>query len=203
MSFTTKKVQSALEKISKEFKIPLEDIHECIGDIIPPPSPWASAKAKELGLKTKVNPYKVKATGKGGKITLNDLRSFLGEENPKKPSAFASKQAKDLAKENDLSEDDFSDDERTGNPRKSGEITITLNDVRNKLGIKVEKKPKSPFASPKTKQFAEENDIDPTKIEGSGKDGRITKKDIETYMKTLEEEDEEEESEENDEDESK
>ena len=183
MSVTIAKANKALAKIAEEYDLDISKIQALVAKEIPRPSPWASGKAKNLASKAGIDPYKITGSGNGGKITIDDVREMMGEKVEKKiENLFASKTARVLAEENDLSQEDFSTKEKSGRPRKSGAVTITLEDVRKKAGINSPKKSKSPFASGSAKSYAMENDVKPEKIEGSGKDGKITKADIKKFM---------------------
>ena len=106
--------------------------------------------------------------------TLNDVKKALGEEVKEKTvSAWASKAAKKLASDNNLSEDDFSVESRSGKKKAKGKITLI--DVKIKLGIEEENK--IPFASKSAEAFAKDNGISEEVLkgmEGTGHNNRIT-----------------------------
>jgi pyruvate/2-oxoglutarate dehydrogenase complex dihydrolipoamide acyltransferase (E2) component len=106
--------------------------------------------------------------------TLNDVKKALGEKVKEKTvSAWASKVAKKLASDNNLSEDDFSIESRSGKKKAKGKIT--LSDVKIKLGL--EEDDKIPFASKNAEDFAKNKGINEEvlrSIEGTGHKNRIT-----------------------------
>jgi pyruvate/2-oxoglutarate dehydrogenase complex dihydrolipoamide acyltransferase (E2) component len=102
---------------------------------------------------------------------------FVSKKKKKIENLFSSTAAKQLAIGNGLTQDDFLPEEKTGNPRKSGAITITITDVRKKLGKKI-----NPFASPTAKKFANEKNVSAEEVTGTGKNGKITKTDIELFL---------------------
>ena len=106
--------------------------------------------------------------------TLNDVKKALGEKVKEKTvSAWASKAAKKLASDNNLSEDDFPVESRSGKKKAKGKITLI--DVKIKLGI--EKDNKIPFASKSAEAFAKDKGFteeDLKGIEGTGHNNRIT-----------------------------
>ena len=168
MSITLSAANKALEKIAKAHNLNLSDIQKLVASEIPQPSPWASGKAKELALSAGVNPYDVTGTGDKGKITLDDIRGFLGQEvKAKIENLFASKAARELAEENKLTQADFLVEERNGSPRKSGNKTIRISDVKKKLGLEEKKS-----VSPKKSKSPEKK--------------KITKKDVKKAIKVSE-----------------
>lgn len=106
--------------------------------------------------------------------TLNDVKKALGETVKEKTvSAWASKAAKKLALDNNLSEDDFPVESRSGKKKAKGKITLI--DVKIKLGLEEENK--IPFASQRAEKFAKDNDISEEVLkglEGTGHNNRIT-----------------------------
>lgn len=117
--------------------------------------------------------------------TLNDVKKALGEKVKEKTvSAWASKAAKKLASNNNLSEDDFPVESRSGKKKAKGKITLI--DVKIKLGI--EKDDKIPFASKSAEAFAKDKGFTEEvlrNVEGTGHNNRITIGDL----RKLEEED--------------
>ena len=117
--------------------------------------------------------------------TLNDVKKALGEKVKEKTvSAWASKAAKKLASNNNLSEDDFPVESRSGKKKAKGKITLI--DVKIKLGI--EKDDKIPFASKSAEAFAKNKGFTEEvlmNVEGTGHNNRITIGDL----RKLEEED--------------
>ena len=117
--------------------------------------------------------------------TLNDVKKALGEKVKEKTvSAWASKAAKKLASNNNLSEDDFPVESRSGKKKAKGKITLI--DVKIKLGI--EKDDKIPFASKSAEAFAKDKGFSEEvlrNVEGTGHKNRITIGDL----RKLEEED--------------
>ncbi|HEX9596453.1 MAG TPA: E3 binding domain-containing protein, partial [Anaerolineales bacterium] len=59
-----------------------------------------------------------------------------------------------------------------GAPAVGGQVTLPKFDGQNL----------ATFLSPVVKKLAQENNLDPTRIQGSGQGGRVTKKDIETFL---------------------
>lgn len=106
--------------------------------------------------------------------TLNDVKKALGEKVKEKTvSAWASKVAKKLASDNNLSEDDFSIESRSGKKKAKGKIT--LSDVKIKLGLKEDDK--IPFVSKNAEAFAKNKGLSEEVlrgIEGTGHNSRIT-----------------------------
>ena len=169
MAITRKSFIQALNKIANDNDLSLSILQEQIKDIIPQSSPFASRSAKTLALKHNVQIASIHGTGKMGKITSDDIRKIIGEG----PSEWSSKQAEKLAKEHSFSPKDFP--KRSGRVLKDGTITISVNDVKKKLG-------ENNFASKMAKRFAEEKGVLDKKITGSGKDNKITKKDIQRFI---------------------
>ena len=117
--------------------------------------------------------------------TLDDVKKALGEEvKEKTTSAWASKAAKKLASNNNLSEDDFPIETRSGKNKAKGKITLI--DVKIKLGL--EEDDKIPFASKRAEAFAKDKGFTEEvlrNVEGTGHNNRITIGDL----RKLEEED--------------
>ncbi len=157
----------------------IETLYGIAGERVKRPNLFASAKASSYAREKGIDFSKIKGS-KGGRITIDDLRSHIGEETTKKsPSLFASKGARLLAEENDLTEDDFSPKQRTGSKRKDGRRTITIENVSAKLG---KKKPVSPYASPQARKVATEAGVSPSSIKGTGRKGKITKADVQKHL---------------------
>ena len=177
MSVSQKSFCDFMERLSEKFDLEIDEVREFAGELIKKESLYTT-KAIQFAKENDIDIEKVKA--KGTKVTVEDIRKFMGIS--KGSDAFTAK-ARVLAKENDLAEKDFPVESRSGKVRKSGVKEITIGDVRSKLGL-VEKS--SPKASPKAKEMADKLGVDLTKIDGSGKDGRIKKEDIEKFVKESE-----------------
>lgn len=179
MSLTQKKANELLIKISSETGTDLDVLYKIAGDLIKKPTPFASSKASDLAKEREIDFSKIKGS-KNGRITIDDIRTYLGEEvSNKKPSLFASKGARLLAEENDLTEKDFTPKLRTGRKRKDGRSTITIENVNAKIG-KV--KTTSPYASPQARKDANNAGLSPSSIKGTGKKGKITKSDVKKHL---------------------
>ena len=144
--------------------------------------------AKKLAILKDIDILKV-TSADGIKITIDDVRRFIGDpEDPPKAKAtdLFTPKARALAKVETLKVSQFGPSERTGNPRKSGEATITLQDVYRKLRS-LDPKYKLPDSaikiSPGTAKFAETENVDLMKVTGTGSGGRILKADLEQYIK--------------------
>lgn len=187
MSITKATLNEILKRIAEENSIKLSIIQNQISDIVQPDSPFASKAAKEYAEEKKVNIDEIEGSGKNGKISVDDIRLFLGEEpkHKKSPSQWSSKAAKDLAHENSLSSKDFPKSSRTGRVWKDGTVTISIEDVKTKLGISSPKKSPSKWSSKKAKELAEEYKLSSDDIKGTGKDNRITKSDVEKYIRKM------------------
>lgn len=143
MSVKIGDARAALVKIAKEFDLDLKKVQNLVKDEIPLAPVFASKTARELAKEKGLKASKIKATGKNGKITVDDVRIAAGEEPKKKvENLFASTAGKKLAEEHGLTQDNFEESEKTGNPRKSGSITITIEDVKLKAGLISERKKK-------------------------------------------------------------
>lgn len=183
MSIKISDARKALEKIAAHYDLDLKEVQELVKDEVPKRTVFASKAAREYAKEHKVKGKSVTGTGKDGKVTLDDVRAHLGEPRKKKEeNLFASPAGKLLAEEHGLSQGDFSDSEKSGKPRKSGNITITINDVRRKAGLPTKEKKKSPWGSKITEMYAQEHNIDPSQIKGTGKEGKILKVDIEKFL---------------------
>ena len=188
MSLTQAKARALLWEISKEMNIDYIDLVKIGMKFgVTPPNPFASKAAKDLFDENNLTLKQVPGTGTSGKITIADVRLVLGVPQ-KRENLFGSPQARELALENGLSQDDFTEEEKSGRTRKSGAAAILLADVKEKLGMaatkRVEKKEKMKITS-RAKELAEENNIDYSKIEGSGKDGNILLKDIKLAISSM------------------
>lgn len=190
MAITRKAFNEALAKIASENGLSEDLLQKQISSIVPQPSPFASKSAKTLASENDIKPSDIKGSGKLGKITSDDIRKYIGEPvKNKSPTEWSSKTAETLASENDLTPSDFPVKGRTGRTWKNGTVTISVTDVKNKLGLSTTPK-KSPFASKAAKKLAKDNKIKSSEIDGTGKDGKITKSDIESYLKNNQDEDE-------------
>lgn len=199
MSYTRAQVDSILSLITENFNLKIGDVQDAVKDIYKPPSAFASKSAADKAKENDIDPTKLNKSSKDGRITLQDVNDFLGisEKKDSKPKDFVSKTAWEEAKKNDLEAKDFSAKERSGVDRKTKKKTkITLEDVRNKANKK-----SSPFASATAKKFAEENDVDPEDVTGTGRDGKIRKSDIQDFLNEQAAEEEENENEDSEEEE--
>ncbi len=144
MSLTQVKARNLLADIADKFDLPLEELYKVAGDRVKKPNLFASPAAADFAKKVGVSCDGVKPSGKTGKITIDDIRLAIGEEpKKKKENLFASPAAKKLAEENDLKQEDFGPKDKTGKRRKaSKKRTITIKDVRKKLGLDKKKKTK-------------------------------------------------------------
>jgi len=158
MSLSMKKANALLEEISEKFGVDLDELYAVAGGRVKRPDGFASPKAREFFERMGLDRTKIKGSGKGGKITIDDIRVASGEPSKKKINLFASTSAKKLAEENSLTEDDFLPSERTGRRLKSNnKKTITIYDCRKKLGLLKTKKSKK---TKKTKKQEESSDSD-------------------------------------------
>lgn len=157
MTLTQSQTVELFEAISKKFKIDINEIYETVktiegGDKIKRPSAFSSPAAKKFAEEhsdiSKIS--QISGTGKGDKITINDIRVFIGEESKQKTvSLWGSSAAKDLAAEHNLKEEDFAEDDKSGAPRKSGKKSILISDIKKKMGIESPKKASPKKESPK------------------------------------------------------
>jgi len=179
MTITQKKFNSFLEKLSKEFDLDIENVKKFSTEMMTSEVSTITSAAKKLAEELKVDITKI--TPSGSKISVDDIREAAGQKRKAKKTDLFTPKARDLAKENDLKESDFKESERTGNPRKSGEKTITIQDVNRKLGIVS----KSAIVSPTALKLAEDNNVDLTKVVGTGNGGRIKISDIKSYIENI------------------
>ena len=137
MSLTQVKARNLLADIADKFDLPIDELYKVAGDRVKKPNLFASPAAADFAKKVGVSCDGVKASGKTGKITIDDIRLAIGEEpKKKKENLFASPAAKKLAQENNLKQEDFGPKDKTGKRRKaSKKRTITIKDVRKKLGL--------------------------------------------------------------------
>lgn len=180
MSISKKDFNKVINLISEKHNINSDDLWSSVSTIVKPSSPFSSKNAKNMAKENNLNPSQIKGTGKNGKITVDDIRLLIGESpKSKKPTEWSSTRASELASENNLSVEDFPIDKRTGRVWKDGTKTISVQDVKDKIGIK----PKSsPFSSKVAKKLATEHNINVSDLIGTGKDGKITKKDIQNHL---------------------
>lgn len=150
------------------------------------PLEFSSKKAEKLydELKTKINVEKLRATGKGGKLTTDDIRSAAGEETKRKaPSEFSHHSARELAEKEGLTPSDFPEEKRSGKPIESPLSSgctkrITVADVRQMmiaLGNTDETVALSLFTSPGVYKAAKDAGLSPSAFNVSGK---ISKADV-------------------------
>lgn len=130
-------------------------------------------------------PEDFKGTGNNGKITVKDLKALA--EGVKKPKANVSPSAAQYARDNNI---DLATIKGSGTDGK-----ILLKDLKaaspeeKPKSPKTPKSPKSPVSkvklSPGAAKLAKKNEIQETDLEGvtgTGKDGIITKKDLELWI---------------------
>jgi pyruvate/2-oxoglutarate dehydrogenase complex dihydrolipoamide acyltransferase (E2) component len=181
-------LENAFAKISKKTGLSIKELKALTKDDLKFGSPFSSSAAKELFKEYKLVMSDVKPTGKNSKITADDVRRGAGKPvKTKEENLFASKNAKDLAESKGWTQKDFKNTEKSGKPRKSGAITITLKDVKNKAGILNSPKKNSAFSSPTAEKFAKDNKLKSKDINGTGKNGKITKKDIQNFINSVDE----------------
>lgn len=192
MSVSRKSFAQVLDRIADEYDMTTADLWGKIGDLVTPTSPFASRSAKELAEEKGIDITKIKGSGNLKKITSDDIRLALGEPvKNKTPTEWSSKQSEKLAKEHNLKASDFPGNKRTGRKWKNAKHpTISIADVKLKCGLSTPKK-KSLYASTAAKTLAKENNLKAKDLTGSGKAGKITKKDIEKYIKDSKVEDSE------------
>ena len=179
MSVSKKTVMAILKDIAKKSNLSAEEIDEIVdGRLNKVTSPF-TPKALDLAKKNSVESSEIPHAG--DKISIDDVRIFLGEAPKSKVSDLFTAGARKLAYPAGLKDSDFGDDERSGTPRKSGAIQITVKDVKAKLGLD-SPKASTPKASPRALEVALENDIDITKVKGTGKDDRVLLSDIKDFI---------------------
>ncbi len=126
---TKKDLKALLEQISTKYDISVDDLFKIGGIKKNPYGIFASKAAEKLATEKGL-----KFEAQDEKITIDQVKIAAGE--PKKiENLFASTTAKKLAEDHNLTQDDFSDSEKSGKPRKSGAKTITIDDARKKAGI--------------------------------------------------------------------
>jgi len=174
MSYTQVQVDNILATIADKFKIPNDLLKEVLDNTdYKKTSIFASKKAMLYANSNNVDIKKVKTSGKNGKIKIDDLKLFTGEiSNLKVENIFASSAAKKLAEEKGFKQSDFKNTEKSGRKRKSGAVTITIQDVRIKAGEKIKKPTR--FASPDAKKLAKKVGFKAKGIKGDSKRGKIT-----------------------------
>ncbi len=186
MSITQQKFKEIMDVIAKENKLSKDTLFSQIADLYQPSSPWGSKSAKDLATDKKVVISSITGTGKEGKILLADVQKAVGMNVVKKISLhpFVSQKARDLAKEHGLTKNtkaSFPMNSRTGINKKNGkQEKITLSDVRKVAELGKDNKIVL-FASKEANALALKYKIDPVKINGTGKSGKIKKSDIENY----------------------
>lgn len=171
MSLTQKNANALLLDISKSFNVDIDELYKLAGDRVKRPNAFASSKAKSYCDEVGADVHKIKPTGKGGKITIDDIRKCIGEEPKKKINLFASTAARKLAEENDLKIADFSPEERTGRRLKSNnQKTITVEDCRKKLGLEPKKTTTKKVTKKTTKKTTKKSDSDSDSSSSSDED---------------------------------
>jgi hypothetical protein len=176
-TISQKDAREMISAIAAKFKIDENKIYS-VCPKVKQVSMFSSSKAEELAKSSGVKIEDI--VHSGDKITVDDVRKAMGEEpKTKVASLFASKQARELAEKNSKTESDFSEEDRTGEARKSGETTITMMDVKRKLGLVA----KNVWGSPISKELAEKHNLDETSITARSAGGKITKAMVEAAIK--------------------
>lgn len=169
MSLNQSQTTELLNSVSKKFNISIDDLYETAksvaGDKIKRPTMFSSPAAKKFAEDHKeIDISKITGTGKGGKVSIDDIRVFIGEQSKIKPvNLWGSSSAKELAEKHSLKESDFTEDEKTGAARKSGKKSILIKDIKTKLGLETPKKTTKKTTAKKTVKK-------PTKTEESSSD---------------------------------
>jgi hypothetical protein len=149
------------------------------------PKQFASKAAEKLF--NELKPSGVVPTGRGGKISMDDVRAAAGiETKSKAPSEFSHNTAKTLADTKGLTDDDFPDSKRSGNgtqsPLASGcSKRITIADVRRMMvekGLADQSDADALFTSPGVAKAAREAGLSPSDFTVKG--GKISKADVES-----------------------
>ena len=152
------------------------------------PKTFASKAAEklfdELG-----KPIGIVPTGRGGKISADDVRAAAGVETKRKaPSEFSHHTAKTLAAEKGLTPADFPDSKRSGkgtqSPLASGcSNRIAISDVRRVLaekGLADQSDMDALFTSPGVAKAAREAGLSPSDF--ATKAGKISKSDVDSLI---------------------
>jgi len=188
MALTQANFKIIIARISEENGLKESVIYSQISDIYQLSASWGSASAKQLAFEKNISPSDVQATGKGGKITLNDVRRVANIKIESKESIypFVSKKAKELATEHKLdktTKKSFPMNARSGIDKKTGRKTkITLADVRRVSNVSVQGKVVE-FASKSAQELADKHKISPDEIKNrSGKLNKIKLSDIQEYI---------------------
>jgi RecG-like helicase len=177
-TITQKDAREMISAIAKELKVSEDKIYKLCPKV-KQIDVFSSPKARDLAKGLDI--AKIQYTG--DKITIDDVRKAMGEEpKAKVASMFASAQAKDLATKNELTQDSFEDEEKSGKERKNGDKTITLEDVKKKLGLIV----KNIWSSPQIQALAEKHGLTEKSIDARSAGGKITKAIVEAAIKAAE-----------------
>jgi len=117
------------------------------------------------------------------KSILNAIVKYRSIKPYKKspPSDWDSKNAKELAEENDLTPNDFPIEERNGRTLKSGLVRISVNDVRRKAGT-LDNLGEKAFTSPGVYKLAQEHNLSPSSFNVKG---RISKSDVQKLISKM------------------
>jgi pyruvate/2-oxoglutarate dehydrogenase complex dihydrolipoamide acyltransferase (E2) component len=185
---------TALEAIAKEFNIPFGDIKTLLASkgllpkkmltpakAVKEATQWASKAAQELATENHLSAKDMTpGTGKDGKITIKDVKSFMQAPIKK---VNASPAALKFARDNGLDIGRIA----TGSG-KDGKIV--LSDVKDltEPDPPADSDEELPAMSPGAKKAADEAGLDAEdlqEIEGTGKDGKIVLKDIQKYIKDV------------------
>lgn len=178
MSIKISEVETFIVKLSEEFDIDIEEIRKVSSNVFKI-NPYFNKAAEDFAKEHKIDPSRIKHSSKSGKITITCMKKHLGMAT-RGSDAFTAA-ARKMAREQNLTEDDFPETERSGKVRKTtGVREITIRDVRHHLGIESPTKLK---ISPKARELIEKMNIDATKIKGTGKDDRIKISDVEEFLK--------------------
>jgi pyruvate/2-oxoglutarate dehydrogenase complex dihydrolipoamide acyltransferase (E2) component len=175
MSISQKNFADFMASVATTFDLDLSKVVALAGGLVKDQgiaTPKAKKFADEEGVDIDGVPHK------GEKVTIEDIRVFLGKSTAS--DAFTAL-ARKVAKENDLTEDDFPVEGRSGKTRKTGVVEITIGDVRTQMGVPA-KKVSSPKPSPVAVSLARDLDVDITKVVGTGKDGRVKKEDVQNFL---------------------
>lgn len=190
MSIKISELDQFMVQISKRFEVDLEELRKLSLEEFQI-NPYFNKNAEEFAKEHNIDPSKVEHSSKSGKITITCLKKYLGIQ-VKKSDAFTAA-ARKLARQKELTEDSFPEESRSGKIRKTTGIKeITIQDVRMFLGIS--DSPSKFKMSPKAKDMLEKMEIDVSKIQGTGKDGRIKVCDIENFLQSTESDDSDEET---------
>ena len=195
MALTQSNFKAIMERIAEKNSLDVNEMFNQIQDIYQLSASWGSKAAKDLAYEKNVDISKITATGKGGKITLKDVKNAAGIKITEKASLFpfVSTKAKELATEHNLvknTKKNFPMKMRSGINKATGKKTkITLSDVRRVAGVS--SSPNIVFASKSAKELAEKYNLSAEDItDRTGKGNKIKVSDIESHMESNEDDDE-------------